>query len=166
MKIVTFHDMVRDEFRGYYEIFDMNGFRDNIVQHGMYILKWKEVDRFLSIAGLIFDQIVGARRYLCFHERGIWPNSENIYLMESLCNYSLGKNEFRLHDVVELESDDRPAGVSFTQLALEFGWGGLIFSSRTSWFYFSHDSYGVLSCPNGPSPYLSDLLDIKKVIQS
>lgn len=158
--------MVRDDFRGYYDIDSMDEFKTHIVQHGTYISKWKEQDRFKEIAELLFEQIAGARKYLCFHERGIWPNSENNYLMEALCSYTIGKTHLQLSDILELEDQDRLAGISFMQLALEFGWGGLLYSNRLCWFYFSHDGWRVLSTLAELSPYSGDILDIKRTVQA
>lgn len=79
------------------------------------------------------------RTILHLDEYGIWPESENWFIFDSLCMFLFG----RTHRVMpmEFEEDELEAGSSILQISLQFGWGGIYISDISNWFCFNHDGF-------------------------
>jgi hypothetical protein len=127
---------------------DIESFEKRVVQSRDFDLKWtRYIDHYIFAKKLI-DVISGENMYAEFHERGIWPSSENLYLFRAICRYALDREAVGLTDAIAFSNCDNGAVVSFLQIALQNGWGGLMLQDQRNWFYFSHDSWACLATPN------------------
>ncbi|WP_158813306.1 hypothetical protein [Methylocapsa sp. S129] len=127
---------------------DIESFKKLYIGARNFDLKWEQNIAYYSFAKKIAELFRGTLRYVQFHERGIWPSSENRYLFSALCDYCLGNGKFTFGDALEVAKHDDETLISFLQLALQFGWGGVILCDSRHWFYFSHDSWGCLGSPD------------------
>lgn len=161
MRVISAENVFASIFRGYISSPHIEAFEDELLGIRKFDLKWNQDSSFLNLSNILFDLNCGKKNYLMFHEQGIWPSSENRYLFEALCQKSIGSNQVGYADAVEFGMQDRMAGVSFLQLALQFGWGGLFISDRERWFYFSHDSWGMMITEDAIPDYLYDIVNME-----
>jgi hypothetical protein len=163
MRIISITDMLQDRFDGYFQVRSLEEFENTISPFRNFDLKWPEQSgNYFSRASIVWNLLKGEKIQLSFHERGIWSASENLHLFKCLMVCTSGSQTLALDEALEFDADDE-SGISFLQLGLQFGWGGLLFLNKENWFYFSHDSWGRLALTKDVGPWLSQEFDLEKI---
>lgn len=82
---------------------------------------------------------------LFINEKGIWPSSENTFLLKCVLDVILGHNAVEPVFCISFDDTEQAQSVTMLQLALQFGWGGIFSSNNDTVFVFNHDGFGTFS---------------------
>lgn len=122
-------------------IYDFMHEEDGVPKYG---LQWDEYSECVVFSEVVTKIVFETRAIVFFHEYGIWPGSENLFLFDLVMKELLGEGvPYRAKSMLFEESEFNAAR-TVVQLGLESGWGGIIMSSVHSFFYFDHDSRGLI----------------------
>jgi hypothetical protein len=107
-------------------------------------VRFDPVSDFYNLAKSVVAQFSECGLVLYLDEWGIWSASENWDLFDSLCIYHFGRTH--IGETTRYDASERATAVTFLQIALQFGWGGLLKADDGEWFRFDHDGFAVLCC--------------------
>ena len=121
---------------------------------GTLHIRFQRCSDFLNLSRFVVDAISPGAFVLDIDEHGVWPSSENWFLFDSLSLQLFGA----VHRVRAMQFDDteREAALSFLQIALQFGWGGIFMANESRYFRFSHDEVGKI-CGRIDAEHVSSL---------
>jgi hypothetical protein len=107
-----------------------------------YSIRWDDDSEFVVFSYVIANIVFEKESVVFFHEFGVWPGSENTFLFDLVMKGLLGEGiPYREKSIL---CDKWDEARTVLQLGLESGWGGIIMSSPRSFFYFDHDSRGLI----------------------
>jgi hypothetical protein len=122
-------------------IYDFMHEQDAVKKYG---LQWDEYSECVVFSDVVTNIVFETKAVVFFHEYGIWPGAENLFLFDLVMKELLGQGvPYRAKSIL-FEKDEFNAARTVVQLGLESGWGGIIMSSRRSFFYFDHDRRGLI----------------------
>jgi len=134
-----------------------------VEEHCDLKLMWDENRRTIHLARYIVSMFGNCRAYLLFDEIGIWPSHENRNLMEYLsAAYTMAADSI-YRDCIVFDDGEDVLRLSFVQLGMDYGWGGLYFIDNRRWFRFNHDSHGFVRCGQDLRAELAKLPVITKL---
>ena len=121
-------------------------FRDGSEMKADLAICWDENSNVgLALARAAIHHFDDAVLTIAFDEYGIWPSFEDRYLVRALYKFCLGLDDVNFSVGVDFPNTARDAATSFLHVAIQQGWGGVLFSrSRREWFSFDHDAHGWL----------------------
>jgi hypothetical protein len=120
---------------------DFMHMEDGVQKYG---LQWDEYSECVVFSYVVTKIVFETKAIVFFHEYGIWPGHENLFLFDVVMKELLGEGvPYRAKSML-FEENEFDAARTAVQLGLESGWGGIIMSSPHSFFHFDHDSRGLI----------------------
>ena len=119
-----------------------------------------QIDPSADHAALARTVLAGFLQQPCLvaaHEWGIWPSSDNWFLFDTLSKYWFGRTH-RI-ETMAFDADERAEAQTMLQIALQSGWGAVLFVGDDEWFYFDHDGQALVS----PNEIASDIGNVRGV---